>query len=180
MKRNKTAGGIDAAGFISVDDLCELAGVQKTLLRRLEKTGKIPNETPGGYALLPALSAIIHHCREAKTRLAELKEKKLENEAMLKEIELGELRGLYFDKAKVQAALETIGRTEVRLLQRALETELPMKAVGVSEAEFAAAGQRLADQLCQYFADQTSLWRMKPKPLPGTADLKPGGSASGD
>jgi hypothetical protein len=180
MKRNQTADGIDAAEFISLDDLCEFAGVQKTLLRRLEKTGKIPKKTPSGYAHLPALAAIIHHFREAKTRLSELKERKLENEAMLKEIELGELRGLFFDKAKLAAVLKATGRAEVGIFQRALETELPMKAVGLSEAEFVPAGKRLVDQLCRYFEDQTSQWRGHPKPLPGLADLKPGESAGGE
>ena len=168
----------ESRGLIRVDDLCELAGVKKAWLRRLEKSGKIPKQTPGGYPLLPALAAIFRHFRGAKTRLAELKDE-LENEAKLKEIELGELRGLYFDKAKVFAAVEAAGRAQTLLCQRALETELPAKVLGFNEAEMTAAGRRLMDQIGQHFADATKQWRAKPQPMLDTTNLKPGDATGG-
>jgi len=163
--------------IISIDKLCELAGVKKSLLRRLEKTGNMPKQASGGYPLLPALAAVFRHFRGVKTRLAELKEKKLEKEAILKEIELGELRGLFLDRAKINATCRVTCRAQVRLLQRALETELPMKVAGLDQAQLEAAGKRLVDQICQYFVDETSQWRVKAKPMPCIEDLKPGDSS---
>ena len=143
-----------AAGLpqsLSVSEFCERSGFSQPWLYRLAKRGHFPESQGGVYPFRESVQGLLEYLRGTKTRLSQLRERKLRAEIAIQAVKLKGLHGRYISRAKAGRDLESCDRTQRRILEPILTKQWPAQATGKTQIELIELGQATTDRICGEF-----------------------------
>jgi hypothetical protein len=94
---------------------------------------------------------LLDYLRETKSRLSQLRERKLKAEIAIQAVKLKELRARYVPRTKAARNLEDTNQMQRRILEPILTKAWPAEAVGKTQIELIELGRATTDRICGEF-----------------------------
>jgi hypothetical protein len=134
-----------------VAELCGVSGFDQSWLHRLAKRGYFPESWEGEYPFRESVRGLLGYLRETKSRLSQLRERKLKAEIAIQAVKLKELRARYVPRTKAARDLEETNRMQRRILEPILTKAWPAEAVGKTQIGLIELGRATTDRICGEF-----------------------------
>ena len=100
------------------------------------------------------MRGLLDYLRETKSRLSQLRERKLKAEIAIQAVNLKELRARYVPRTKAARDLEETDRMQRRILEPILTKAWPAEAVGKTQTGLLELGRAMTDRICGEFRNR--------------------------